>query len=93
MRGEWGEDNIPKFNTYNSRRTPFMCRLVIGTPGPDRIPNMSASKLDLGIIAHDDVGLRGWGKPSSRTIDGVEKIEGSTILIKGQAADVYFKVT
>jgi hypothetical protein len=58
MRGEWGEDNIPKFNTYNSRRTPFMCRLVIGTPGPDRIPNMSASKLDLGIIAHDDVGLR-----------------------------------
>jgi hypothetical protein len=35
-----------------------MCRLVIGTPGPDRISNMSASKLDLGIIAHDDVGLR-----------------------------------
>jgi hypothetical protein len=35
-----------------------MCRLVIGTPGPDRIPNMSASKLDLGIIAHDDVRLR-----------------------------------
>jgi hypothetical protein len=33
-----------------------MCRLVIGTPGSDRIPNMSASKLDLGIIAHD-VGL------------------------------------
>ena len=88
-----------------------MCRLVIGTPGSDRIPNMSASKLDLGIIAHD-VGLcfgrgfssgekrsfgvrggRGGERPSSRTTDGVEKIEGSTILIKGQAVDVCFKVT
>ena len=71
MRGERGEDNIPKFNTYNSRRTPFMCRLVIGTPGPDRIPNMSASKLDLGIIAHD-VGLcfgRGFSSGEKRSLE------------------------
>jgi hypothetical protein len=48
-----------------------MCRLVIGTPGSDRIPNMSASKLDLGIIAHD-VGLcfgRGFSSGEKRSLE------------------------
>ena len=47
-------DKSPPFNSYHSRWTPPMCRLVIGTPCPDCVATMTALKLDLGVITHND---------------------------------------
>jgi hypothetical protein len=35
-----------------------MCRLVTGAPGSHYISNVTTSKLDLRVVAHDDSGVQ-----------------------------------
>ena len=45
-----------------------MCRLVIGTPCPDCVATMTALKLDLGVITHNDFFAGGaWMKDGCRS--------------------------